>query len=178
MSAKVLAKADSSKKRKALLSGAAFSHIAKRTRSTMYQSSRSTTRPCLFSADSDKESEDDGDACVEILFITSIRSAAVILTDGNQSEGAAPSAAEGPNARDDWGKAIMTDAAVAPTGIVGHSRPVGAPAPSFRDVCGDAIQRDFFPFSAGPYYALIWKVGLLATMSLVEKNRMLHINLL
>ncbi|GJY55647.1 hypothetical protein Tco_0454762 [Tanacetum coccineum] len=54
-SAKVMAKAKSSKKRKTLLSRAAPSHVAKFTRSTVAQSSRSTTRPKLFAADSDEE---------------------------------------------------------------------------------------------------------------------------
>nr|GEW41207.1 hypothetical protein [Tanacetum cinerariifolium] len=81
---------------KALLSGAASSHVAKRTRSTMYQSSKSITRPSLFSIDSDEESGHDGDAY-------------------------------------DWGKAIMIDADVAPTEIVGHFWPATASAPSFKD---------------------------------------------
>ncbi|GKA19012.1 hypothetical protein Tco_0698927 [Tanacetum coccineum] len=104
LSAKVLAKADSLKKRKALLSEAASSH--------------------------------------------------------NQSGGSAPSATKGPNARDDRGKAIMTDAAVAPTRTVGRSRSGDASAASFRDVSGDAIHRDFFPFSPGPYYATYSEGGI------------------
>ncbi|GKF22346.1 hypothetical protein Tco_0074668, partial [Tanacetum coccineum] len=71
-STKVMAKAESSKKRKALLYGATPSHVAKCTRSAMAQSSRSTTRPNLFAADSDEESDDDEDACVEIPIITPI----------------------------------------------------------------------------------------------------------
>ncbi|GKC88794.1 hypothetical protein Tco_1149443 [Tanacetum coccineum] len=69
-SAKVLAKVDSLKKRKVLISGDASSHVVKRTRSVVFQSSGSTTRPSLFSAGSDRESEDDEDACVEIPLIT------------------------------------------------------------------------------------------------------------
>ncbi|GKB70844.1 hypothetical protein Tco_0932256 [Tanacetum coccineum] len=42
-SVKVMAKAESSKKGKALLSGAALSHVTKRTKSAMAQSSGSTT---------------------------------------------------------------------------------------------------------------------------------------
>ncbi|GKF61147.1 hypothetical protein Tco_0181201, partial [Tanacetum coccineum] len=51
------------------------------------------------------------------------------------------------------GKAIMTDAVVAPTGIVSRSQFGAALTASFRDVSGDSIHRDFFPFSPGPYYA-------------------------
>ncbi|GJR22053.1 hypothetical protein Tco_0970580 [Tanacetum coccineum] len=101
-SAKVLAKADSLKKRKALLSEATSSH----------------------------------------------------------SGGSVPSATEGPNARDDRDKTIMTDAAVAPTRTVGRFRSGDAPAASFRDVSGDAIHRDFFPFSLGPYYATYSEGGI------------------
>ncbi|GJU47284.1 hypothetical protein Tco_1204550 [Tanacetum coccineum] len=78
-SAKVLAKANSSKKRKALLFGAASSH----------------------------GSEDDDDACVEIPLNTPIRSIVAIPTDGNQSGVSTSSAAEGLNARDDRRKAII-----------------------------------------------------------------------
>ncbi|GKB54254.1 hypothetical protein Tco_0905007 [Tanacetum coccineum] len=51
------------------------------------------------------------------------------------------------------GKGIMVDDAAASS--VGASRPTlsSGPALSFRDVSGDAIHADIFPFSAGPYYA-------------------------
>nr|GEU69361.1 hypothetical protein [Tanacetum cinerariifolium] len=38
-------------------------------------------------------------------------------------------------------------------GGVSRQRPSSGPAPSFRDVFSDVIHIDFFPFSAGPYYA-------------------------
>ncbi|GJV13441.1 hypothetical protein Tco_1354982 [Tanacetum coccineum] len=128
-STKVLAKADSLKKRKALLFGVASSHVAKRTRSAMSQSSGSTTRPSLFNVGSDEESEDDEDSCVEIPLIT-------------------------------LGKAIMTNVDVAPIGTVCRSRSGAALAASFKDVSGDAIHRDFFPFSVGPHYATYPEGGI------------------
>ncbi|GJU74781.1 hypothetical protein Tco_1266186 [Tanacetum coccineum] len=54
---------------------------------------------------------------------------------------------------DSQGKGIMVDDVVAPSGGVSRQRPSSRPASSFRDVSGDAIYTDFFPFSAGPYYA-------------------------
>ncbi|GKB92575.1 hypothetical protein Tco_0964847 [Tanacetum coccineum] len=47
----------------------------------------------------------------------------------------------------------MADDAVAPSVGVSRPKPSSSPVPSFRDVSGDAIHADFFPFSAGPYYA-------------------------
>ncbi|GKD65682.1 hypothetical protein Tco_1307790, partial [Tanacetum coccineum] len=74
---KIVAKAEASQKRNASTSGAASSHVAKRTRSALAQSSGSTTLPSLFVGDDD-ESDDDDDAYVEILLVTPLRSAAVI----------------------------------------------------------------------------------------------------
>ncbi|GKE33256.1 hypothetical protein Tco_1452578 [Tanacetum coccineum] len=76
-SSKIVAKAEAFQKRKASTSGATLSHVTKRTRSALAQSSSSTTRPSLFMGD------DDDDACVEILLVTPLRSAAVILSPGN-----------------------------------------------------------------------------------------------
>ncbi|GKC83879.1 hypothetical protein Tco_1139596, partial [Tanacetum coccineum] len=132
--AKVMAKFESSKKRKALLSGAAPSHVAKFTRSAMAQSSGSTTRPNLFATDSDDESDDDEDAW-------------------NQGGGSAAPIAEGSSTRDSRGKGIMTDVAEASSEAVGRPRPSFVSDPSFRGLSVDAIHRDFFPFSPGPYYA-------------------------
>ncbi|GKC34249.1 hypothetical protein Tco_1046633, partial [Tanacetum coccineum] len=50
-------------------------------------------------------------------------------------------------------KGIMVDDAAAPSGGVSRQRLSFGPAPSFRDVSGDAIHTDFFPFFASPYYA-------------------------
>ncbi|GJS93210.1 hypothetical protein Tco_0800178 [Tanacetum coccineum] len=94
-------------------------------RSAQAQSSGSTTRLSLFVGDSDDESDGDDDACIEIPLVTPLCSAAVIPSLGNQGRSFNAPAAEGPNTRDSWGK----------------------------DVSGDAIHADFFPFSAGPYYA-------------------------
>nr|GEV34346.1 hypothetical protein [Tanacetum cinerariifolium] len=51
------------------------------------------------------------------------------------------------------GKGIMADDAVAASVGASRPRPSSRPAPSFRYVSGEAIYADFFPFSAGQYYA-------------------------
>ncbi|GJV34817.1 hypothetical protein Tco_1407294 [Tanacetum coccineum] len=98
-SAKVMAKAEASKKRKASISGAALSHVTKRTRSVMSLSFKSTSRRNLFVGDNDEESDND-DACIEIPLITLIRSAITILARENYGGGSKPSAAEGPSHRE------------------------------------------------------------------------------
>ncbi|GJT26211.1 hypothetical protein Tco_0906486 [Tanacetum coccineum] len=115
-SAKVLAKGEAFQKRKASTSGATSSHVAKCTRSALAQSSGSTTRPSLFVGD------DDDDACVEILLVTPLRSAAVIPSSGNQGGSFATPTAEGSNPQDSRGKGIMADDAAAPSvgGIAGN----------------------------------------------------------
>nr|GEZ22285.1 hypothetical protein [Tanacetum cinerariifolium] len=137
--------------RKASISGATLSHVAKRTRSALAQSSGSTTRPSLFMGDDD-ESNDDDDACIEILLVNPLRSAVVIPSSGNQGGSFVASAAEGSNTRDSRGKGVMVDDVVAPSAGVSRPRPSFEPASSFRDISGDAIHTDFFPFFAGPYY--------------------------
>ncbi|GJV28144.1 hypothetical protein Tco_1384592, partial [Tanacetum coccineum] len=127
-SSKILVKAEASQKRKASTSGAASSHVAKHT-------------------------SDDDDACVEIPLVTPLRSAVVIPSSGNQGGSSVAPTAEGSNTRDSRGKGIMIDDVAAPSGGVSRQRPSSGPAPSFRDVFGDSIHTDFFPFSAGPYYA-------------------------
>ncbi|GKE20001.1 hypothetical protein Tco_1431513, partial [Tanacetum coccineum] len=160
-SAKVIDKAKASQKRKASTSGAALGHVAKLTRSAVAQSSGSTTRPNLFADDSGAESDDD-DACYEILIVTPIRSAAVIPLSRNQSGGYAALAAEGLNTQGFRGKGIMTDvdAAVAPSVGASHPRVSSGPAPSFKELYGDAIHKDLFPFSLGPYYATYPEGGI------------------
>ncbi|GJU48300.1 hypothetical protein Tco_1217855 [Tanacetum coccineum] len=143
-SSKILAKAEASHKRKAFTSGSTSIHVAKRTRSALVQSSGSTTRPSLFVGDGD----DDDDACVKIPLVSPLRSAAVIPFSGNQGSSSAT-----PVAEDSRGKGIMVDDDVAPSVCVKRPRPSSGPVPSFRDVSGDAIHTDFFPFSADPYYA-------------------------
>ncbi|GJY38118.1 hypothetical protein Tco_0424482 [Tanacetum coccineum] len=152
-SSKIVAKAEASQKRKASTFGATSSHVAKCTRSALAQSSGSTTRPSLFVGDSDDESDGDDDACVEIPLVTPLRSIAVIFPSGNQGWSSATPAAEGSNTRDSRGKGIMVDDAATPSSGASRPRSSSRPAPSFRDVSGDAIHTDFFPFSAGPYYA-------------------------
>ncbi|GJW39046.1 hypothetical protein Tco_0064891 [Tanacetum coccineum] len=114
-SSKILAKAEASQKRKASTSGATLSHVAKRTRSTLAQSSSSTILPSLFVGDSDNESDGDDDACVKIPLVTPLRSTAVIPSLGNQGWSSTGPAAEGPNTRDSQGKGIMADDAAAPS---------------------------------------------------------------
>ncbi|GJW39850.1 hypothetical protein Tco_0065695 [Tanacetum coccineum] len=119
---KVLAKAEASKKRRASTSGSALSQVAKRTRSVIANFSRSSVRPNLFNDDSDnEETNDDPDACVEILLVTLIRSR---------------------------GNAIMDDAVDTPSRSTSHSRAFTGPTPATRDPTGDAIDKDSFPFSS------------------------------
>nr|GEU69773.1 hypothetical protein [Tanacetum cinerariifolium] len=66
-SAKVIVKVEASQNRKASISSAASSHIVKVEAS---QSSGSTTRPNLFIDISGKESDDDDNACAEIILVT------------------------------------------------------------------------------------------------------------
>ncbi|GJS61876.1 hypothetical protein Tco_0656660 [Tanacetum coccineum] len=151
-SSKIIAKAEASQKRKASTFGSTSSHVAKRTRSSLAQSSGGTNRPSLFVGDDDG-SDDDDDACVEIPLVTPLRFAAVIPFSGNQGGSSATLAAEGSNPRDSRGKGIMVDDADVPSVGASRPRPSSRPAPSFKDVSGDAIHTDFFPFSASPYYA-------------------------
>ncbi|GKB78538.1 hypothetical protein Tco_0945433 [Tanacetum coccineum] len=150
LSFKILAKAEASQKRKASSSGATSSHVAKRTRSALAQLSGSTTRPSLFVGDDDgsDDDDDDDDVCVEIPLVTPFRSAAVSPSSGNQGGSFATPAVE-----DSRGKDIMGDDADAPSVGVNQPRSSSRLVPPFRDVSGDAIHTDFFPFSAGPYYA-------------------------
>ncbi|GJZ57728.1 hypothetical protein Tco_0613222 [Tanacetum coccineum] len=87
--------------------------------------------------------DDDDDACLEIPLVTPLRSAAVIPSSGNQG----------------GSSGIMVDDAATPSASVSRPRQSSGPAPLFRDVSGDAIHTDFFPFSAGPYYATYPKDG-------------------
>ncbi|GKA59218.1 hypothetical protein Tco_0758531 [Tanacetum coccineum] len=128
-SSKIVAKAEASQKRKASTFGAASSHVAKRT------------------------SDDDDDAYVDISLVTHLRSAVVIPSLENQGGSFIAPAAKGSNTRDSRSKGVMVDDAAAPSAGVSRPRLSSRPAPSFRDVSGDAIHIDFFPFSACPYYA-------------------------
>ncbi|GKA25669.1 hypothetical protein Tco_0711778 [Tanacetum coccineum] len=106
--------------------------------------------------------DDDDDACIEILLITPIHSTATIHTRGNQSRSSTPFVTEGPSTRDSQGKVIMSDVADASSRGADHSRTSAGPAPTFRDISRDAIHRDFFPFTPGPYYATYPVDGVVA----------------
>ncbi|GJX80508.1 hypothetical protein Tco_0328657 [Tanacetum coccineum] len=129
-------------------------HVAKRTRSALAQLSGSTTRHSSFVGGSDDESDgDDNDACVEIPLVIPLCSAAVIPSLGNQGSSSAALATKGSNTRGnsfDFYLGIMVDDAAAPSGGASRPRPSFSPVPSFKDVSGDAIHMDFFPFSNGP----------------------------
>ncbi|GJV27672.1 hypothetical protein Tco_1384120 [Tanacetum coccineum] len=122
----------------------------------------SFARPNLFDDnDSDgEESDDDDDACVDIPLITPIRSAAMIPIGGNQIRGSVPSTVECPSTRASRRKVIMDDALDTPSGSAGRSQAFIGPTPASRDPTGDAIDRDFFPFAPGPYYATYPKDGV------------------
>ncbi|GKD26566.1 hypothetical protein Tco_1232780 [Tanacetum coccineum] len=152
-SAKILAKAEASQKQKAFTSGATSSHVAKRT----------------------SDDDDDDDACVEILLVTPFRSTTVIPSSGNQGRSSAAPVAKGPNTRDSQGMGIMADDAVAPSVGVSRPRPSSGPAPSFRDVYGDAIHANLFPFSAGLYYATYSEGGVAGNCKFTcEEMSVLH----
>ncbi|GKG07233.1 hypothetical protein Tco_0330202, partial [Tanacetum coccineum] len=105
----------------------------------MDESSGSTTHPSLFMDNSDDGSDDDdNDACVEIPLVTPLRSAAVIPSSGNEGGSFVAPTAEGSKTRDSRGKGIMADDAAAL----------------------DVIHEDFFPFFAGPYYAIYPEGGV------------------
>ncbi|GJR91884.1 hypothetical protein Tco_0215895 [Tanacetum coccineum] len=140
-SSKIVAKAEASQKRMASTSGAASSHVAKRTRSALAQSSGSTTWPNLFVGNSDDENDGDYDACVEIPLVTPLRSVAMIPPLGNQGRSSAAPTTEGSNTRDSRSKGIMVDDAAAPSGGVSRQRLSFGPAPSFRDVSGEMMQK-------------------------------------
>nr|GEV33500.1 hypothetical protein [Tanacetum cinerariifolium] len=108
-SSKILAKAEASHKRKASTSVTALSHVAKRTRSALAQSSGSTTQPSFFVSD-------DDDAYVEIPLVTPLRSAAVIPSSKNHGGSSVASTAEGSNMREFRSKGIMVDDAAVPSG--------------------------------------------------------------
>ncbi|GJY47499.1 hypothetical protein Tco_0436562 [Tanacetum coccineum] len=148
LSFKIVAKAEASYKQKASTFGATLSHVAKRTRSALAQSSSSTTRPSLFVGDDD-ESDDDDYAYVKIPLVTPLCSATAIHSSGNQGGSSVAPTTEGSNTR---GKGVMVDDVAAPSASVSRPRPSSGPAPSFRDVSGDAIHMDFFPFSADVPY--------------------------
>ncbi|GJR54812.1 hypothetical protein Tco_1405333 [Tanacetum coccineum] len=120
----------------------------------------SQKRMASTSGNSDDENDGDDDACVEIPLVTPLRSVAMIPPLGNQGRSSAAPTTEGSNTRDSRSKGIMVDDAAAPSGGVSRQRLSFGPAPSFRDVSGDAIHTDFFPFSAGPYYATYPKDGV------------------
>nr|GEZ47219.1 hypothetical protein [Tanacetum cinerariifolium] len=71
---------------------------------------------------------------------------AMVPSSGNLGGRFIAPAAEGSNTRDSWGKGVMVDDAAAPSAGVSRPRPSSGLAPSFRDVSGEAIYTDFFPF--------------------------------
>ncbi|GKC19380.1 hypothetical protein Tco_1021530 [Tanacetum coccineum] len=138
-SSKIVAKAEASQKRNPSTFGATSSHVAKRIRSALAQSSGSTTRPNLFVGDGDKS--DDDDACVKILLVTPLHSAAVIPSLGNQGGSSTAPTAEGSNLHDSRGKGVMVDDDAASSAGASRLRPSSGPAPSFRN---DAPYRSTF----------------------------------
>ncbi|GKD02301.1 hypothetical protein Tco_1177275 [Tanacetum coccineum] len=110
----------------------------------------------LFVGDDDgSDDDDDDDAWVEIPLVTPFCSAV-----------------------HSWGKGIMADDVAASFVSVSRPRPSSSLAPSFRDVSGDAIHADFFPF----FWVLIMpptlKVVLLGIASLLARSGMLRTGLL
>nr|GEW79723.1 probable serine/threonine-protein kinase WNK11 [Tanacetum cinerariifolium] len=132
---------------------------------TKAEASQNTTRPSLFVGDSDDESDGDDDSCVEIPLVTLLRSTAVILSLGNQGRSSTSLATE-----DSQSKGIIVDDVAAPSVGASRSRPSFRPTPSFRDVSGDAIHADFFPFFAGSYYAIYPPDGFAGNCEFTRKE--------
>ncbi|GJT43570.1 hypothetical protein Tco_0952285 [Tanacetum coccineum] len=120
--------------------------------------------------DSDDESDGDNDACVEISLVTPLCFAAVIPSSGNQGGSSVAPATE-----DSWGKGIMIDDTVAPSIGKSQPRPSSQPAPSFRDVFGDAIHVNFFPFLFVLIMPPIPKVVLLRIMRFPRPGEMVRV---
>nr|GEX48073.1 hypothetical protein [Tanacetum cinerariifolium] len=129
--------------KKASISGATLSHVAKRTRSALAQSFGSTTPPILFVGDSDDESDGDDDACVEIPLVTPFRSASMIPSSGNQGRSFTAPTAKGSNTRDSQGKDIMADDATALFVGASRLRTSSGPAPLFRMFLDDSYWPTF-----------------------------------
>nr|GEW38185.1 hypothetical protein [Tanacetum cinerariifolium] len=143
-SSKIVAKAEASKKQKASTSGATSSHVAKRTRSALTQSSGSATRPSLF-LDDDDDDDDDDDACVEIPLVTPIRFVVVIPSSGTRVGASLLILLKDLTPE---GKGVMVDDDAVPSAGVSRPRSSFRHALSFTDVFDDAIHMDFslFPF--------------------------------
>ncbi|GJS47331.1 hypothetical protein Tco_0597452 [Tanacetum coccineum] len=168
---KIVAKAEASQKRKASTSSAASSHVAKRTRSALAQSSGSTTHPSLFVGDdNESDDDDDDDACVEIPLVTPLHSAAVIPFSGNQGGSSVAPTTEGSNTRDSQGKGVMDDDDAPPSSGMSRPRPSSGPAPSFKDVSDDSIHMNFFPFATGPYYATYPEGGVVGNCEFTRED--------
>ncbi|GJY87893.1 hypothetical protein Tco_0502521 [Tanacetum coccineum] len=168
-SSKILVKAEASQKQKASTFGATLSHVAKRTRSALAQSSGSTTRPSLFMCDSDDESDGDDDACVEISLLNPLRSAAVIPSSRNQGRNSTAPVAEGRITRDSRGKGIMADDAVALSVGVSRLRPSFGLVLSFRDVSEMPFMRISSLFLLVHIMPPILKMALLGIASLLMR---------
>ncbi|GKB78129.1 hypothetical protein Tco_0945024, partial [Tanacetum coccineum] len=101
------------------------------TKAEASQRKKASTSSVTSSHVAKRTSDDDDDACVEI---------PLVLTPE--------------------GKGIMADDTAAQSVGVSRPRPSSGPALSFRDVFGDAIHADFFPFFASPYYATYLEGGI------------------
>ncbi|GJY02051.1 hypothetical protein Tco_0360203 [Tanacetum coccineum] len=86
---------------------------------------------------------------------------------GNQGGGSTVPAAEGPNTR---GNGIMNDVDAAPSSGASRPRASSGHASSFRDVSEDAIHREFFPFSPGPYYATYHEGGIVGNYEFTRQE--------
>ncbi|GJS54404.1 hypothetical protein Tco_0627766 [Tanacetum coccineum] len=116
------------------------------------------------------DSEGDDYAYVEIPLVTPLRSTAVIPSLGNQGRSSTVPATEGSNTRDTHGKCIMADDAATPSVGVSRLRPSSRLAYSFRDVSGNAIHVDFFPFPASPYYATYPQDGIVGNYEFTRED--------
>ncbi|GJR40836.1 hypothetical protein Tco_1216520 [Tanacetum coccineum] len=122
-------------------------------------------RAMLLSAlgDDNGSDDDDDDACVEIPLVNPLCSAARDLFFKEPGWKFCYS-------RYSQGKGIMADDAAASFVSVSRPRLSSSHAPSFRDVSGDAIHADFFPFFAGPYYATYPEGGVVGNCEFTREE--------
>ncbi|GJX65503.1 hypothetical protein Tco_0299846, partial [Tanacetum coccineum] len=117
-----------------------------------------------------RKASTSGAASSHIPLVTPLRFAVVIPSLGNQGGSSVAPTVEGSNTRDSQGKGVMVDDAVIPSFGVSRPRPSSRPAPSFKDVSGDAIHTDFFPFFAGPYYATYPEGGVAGNCEFIREE--------
>nr|GEU99892.1 hypothetical protein [Tanacetum cinerariifolium] len=94
----------------------------------------------------------------------------VALSAGEKGDGYAPSSTVEEGRGAFLGKGIMTDVVAASSVGASRLQVSSGLAPSFREFSGDAIHRDFFPFSSGPYYPTYPEGGIAGNCEFTRKE--------